>query len=79
MPTYLAGLGTDFRYLFPDPVRIFSGLMRLWNLFSDDRKFSEKEFLEYTEWLLRNVGVSQHRLKTMIAFMGKKKAVGFVG
>lgn len=26
-PTYLASLGTDFRYLFPDYVRIFPSLM----------------------------------------------------
>jgi CRISPR-associated endoribonuclease Cas6 len=78
-PTYLASSGTDFRYLFPDHVRIFPSLMRLWNLFSDERKFSKEEFLEYKEWLLKNVGVSQHMLKTRIAFMREKKAVGFVG
>jgi hypothetical protein len=47
--------------------------MRLWNLFSDVRKFGKKEFLEYKEWLLKNVGVSQHRLKTRIAFTGKEE------
>lgn len=54
-------------------MRIFPNLMRLWNLFSDVRKFGKKEFLEYKEWLLKNVGVSQHRLKTRIAFTGKEE------
>ena len=78
-PTYLSTLGTNYHYLFPDHVRIFSGLMRLWNLFSNFRHFSKEEFLEYKDWLLRNVGVSQHRLWTCLVFMGKKKASGFVG
>lgn len=78
-PTYLASLGTDFNYLYPDPTRIFPNLMRLWNLFSNNKKFTKKEYLEYKEWLSEKVGVSQHKLKTRIAFMGKKKAVGFTG
>jgi CRISPR-associated endoribonuclease Cas6 len=78
-PTYLASLGTDFRYLFPDPVRVFSGLMRLWNLFSDGKRFGKEEFLEYKDWLLRNVGVCRFGLRSRIAFMGRKRAVGFVG
>mgnify|MGYP000047013708 FL=1 len=78
-PTYLSTLGTSYHYLFPDHVRIFSGLMRLWNLFSNFRRFSKEEFLEYKDWLLRNVGVSQHRLWTCLVFMGRKKASGFVG
>ena len=31
------------------------------------------------DWLLKNMGVSQHRLSTRIAYMGEKKATGFVG
>ena len=78
-PTYLAVLGSDHHYLFPDHMRIFPNLLRLWNMFSDYKKFSKEEFLEYRSWLLRNMGVSQHRLSTRIAYMGDKKAVGFVG
>lgn len=78
-PTYLATLGTDYHFMFPDHLRIFPGLMRLWNLFSDGRRFGKGEFLEYKGWLLRNVGVSQHRLFTRIVWMGRKKASGFVG
>ncbi|MBC7129856.1 CRISPR-associated endoribonuclease Cas6 [Candidatus Bathyarchaeota archaeon] len=78
-PTYLSTLGTDYHYLFPDHVRIFSGLMRLWNMFSDYKRFSKDEFMEYKQWLLENVGVSQHKLKTCLAIMGRKKATGFMG
>jgi len=78
-PTYLACLGSNYHYLFPDPTRVFSGLMRLWNRFSDFKRFSKEEFLEYKEWVLRSVGVSQHRLRTCLALMGRKKANGFVG
>lgn len=78
-PTYLATLGTDYHYMFPDHQRIFPNLMRLWNMFSANKKFSKEEFLEYKDWLLKNMGVSQHKLSTRIAWMGKKKANGFVG
>lgn len=78
-PTYLASLGTDFHHLYPDHMRVFPSLMRLWNLFSDYSKFGKEEFLEYKDWLLKKVGISQHTLSTRIAFMRKKKAVGFVG
>jgi len=78
-PTYLATMGTDFHYLFPDPQRIFLNLMRLWNSFSDGRRFSKEEVGEYKDWLLKYVGVSKHRLQTRIAYMGEKKATGFIG
>lgn len=78
-PTYLATLGTDYHFMFPDHMRIFPSLMRLWNMFSDKRRFGKEEFLEYKDWLLRNMGVSQHKLSTRIVWMGKKKASGFVG
>ena len=78
-PTYLSVLGTEYHYMFPDHMRIFSNLLRLWNMFSDARKLGEEELSEYKEWLLENMGVSQHRISTRIAYMGEKKATGFTG
>jgi CRISPR/Cas system endoribonuclease Cas6 (RAMP superfamily) len=48
-------------------------------MFSDYKMFGKEEFSEYRDWLLKNICVSQHRLSTRIAYMGDKKAVGFVG
>lgn len=78
-PTYLAALGTDYHYMFPDPVKVFMNLMRLWNSFSDDRKFGSEEQREYMDWLSKNIGVSKYRLETTIAYMREKKATGFTG
>jgi len=78
-PTYLSVLGTEYHYLFPDHTRIFPNLLRLWNMFSDTKRLGEEEFSEYREWLLENMGVSQHRISTRIAYMGEKKATGFTG
>ena len=78
-PTYLTILGSNYHYLFPDHLKVFPSLMRLWNMFSDFRRFSKEETLKYREWLLENMGVSQHKLKTCLALMGRKKANGFIG
>jgi CRISPR-associated endoribonuclease Cas6 len=78
-PTYLAVSGTEYHYLFPDHQRIFPNLLRIWNQFSDDKKFTQKELQEYKEWLLKSMGVSQHSLETRIAYMREKKATGFTG
>lgn len=48
-------------------------------MFSNFKKFDKREFLEYKEWLLKNVGVSQYKIKTSIAYMGRKKANAFAG
>ncbi|MGC9094893.1 MAG: CRISPR system precrRNA processing endoribonuclease RAMP protein Cas6 [Candidatus Bathyarchaeia archaeon] len=78
-PTYLPCLGSGYRWMFPDAIRVFSGLMRVWNKFSDSRRFSKEEFLAYKEWLGKNVGVCGYRLGTRLAVMREKKAVGFMG
>jgi CRISPR-associated endoribonuclease Cas6 len=78
-PTYLPCLGSSYRWMFPDAVRVFSGLMRIWNLFSDSRHFSKEEYLAYKEWLAKNMGVCEYRLWTRLGIMREKKAVGFVG
>jgi len=78
-PTYLPCFGSKYRWMFPDPVRVFSGLMRVWNTFSDARRFSKEEFLNYKDWLTKNVGVCEYKLWTRLAVMRERKAVGFMG
>ena len=78
-PTYFASLGSGYHWMFPDAVKIFSGLMRCWNLFSDGRRFGKEEYVTYREWLGKNVGVCEYELWTRLAVMRGKKATGFVG
>ena len=78
-PTYLASLGSSFHWMFPDAVKVFCGLLRVWNLFSDCRRFGKEEYVAYKEWLTKNVGVSEYELWTRLAVMRRKKATGFVG
>jgi len=78
-PSYLSSLGIDYHWMFPDAVKVFCGLMRVWNLFSDRRRFGKEEYVAYKEWLTKNVGVSEYELWTRLAVMRQKKATGFVG
>lgn len=78
-PTYLSKSGSKYDLLFPDPVLVFSSLMRLWDLYSTGRRFGREGLQEYKEWLERHIGVSEHRLGTVLAAMGRKRAVGFRG
>jgi CRISPR/Cas system endoribonuclease Cas6 (RAMP superfamily) len=76
-PTYLSSLGSRYNLLFPEPVRLFSSLMRLWDAFSTSKKFGRERLQTYKEWLERYVGITGHNLRTVLAEMGRKKAVGF--
>ncbi len=78
-PTYFASLGSGYHWMFPDAVKVFSGLMRVWNLFSDGRQFGKEEYVAHREWLGKNVGVSEYELWTRLAVMKRKKVTGFVG
>ncbi len=78
-PTYFASLGSDFHWMFPDPVKVFSSLMRSWDTFSDSRHFSKEELAEYKEWLGKNVGVSEYELWTRLTVVKARKIAGFVG
>jgi CRISPR-associated endoribonuclease Cas6 len=78
-PTYLASLGSSFHWMFSDAVKVSTSLMRVWNLFSDSRRFSKEEYVAYKEWLRENVGVCEYELSTRMAVMRGKKATGFVG
>jgi CRISPR-associated endoribonuclease Cas6 len=78
-PTYLANLHSNYHWMFPDPVKVFSSLMRTWNKFSDNQIFTKEEYVTYKEWLQKNVGVSKYELQTKLAIMRNKKATGFTG
>ena len=78
-PTYLANLNSSFHWMFPDPVKVFCSLMRCWNQFSDERRFTKEEYVAYKDWLGKNVGVSRYELQTRLAVMRNKKATGFTG
>ncbi len=78
-PTYLASIGTPYHCLFPEPVRLFSNLMRLWSCFSTSRRFGKEEHRVYKEWLAKHVGIAEYELRTVLARMRRKKATGFVG
>lgn len=78
-PTYLAVLGSDYHHMFPDQGKVFTSLMRLWNTFSDGRRFTEEEQKAYQGWLTEKVGVSKYKLQTRMAYMRDKKASGFTG
>ena len=78
-PTYLANLNSNYHWMFPDPVKVFCSLMRCWNQFSDERRFSKEEYVAYKDWLTKNVGVSRYELQTRLAVMRNKKATGFTG
>jgi CRISPR/Cas system endoribonuclease Cas6 (RAMP superfamily) len=53
--------------------------MRLWNAYTTAKKYGKDEYVEYREWLTKNVGVAEHELKTQLVYMGRKKATGFLG
>jgi len=78
-PTYFASLGSGFHWMFPDAAKVFCGLMRTWNLFSDSKRFSKEDYVAYKEWLTKNVGVSEYQLETKLAAMRQKKVIGFIG
>lgn len=75
-PTYFKELGSPFHSLFPEPRRIFPGLLKLWNRFSGRGGLDPSE---YRAWIEGNLGVSAHRISTRRVLMGKKKAIGFSG
>lgn len=78
-PTYLSSMGSSYRCLFPEPVRLFSNLLRIWSTYSTSRRFGREEHEVYKEWLSRHVGVAEYSLKTTLAYMRERKAMGFFG
>lgn len=78
-PTYLASYGSGYYHLFPDPLKTFSNLMRLWSQYSTGHRFTKEEALVYKAWLQENIGVSGYELTTKLVNMGSKMALGFYG
>jgi CRISPR-associated endoribonuclease Cas6 len=78
-PTYFASMGDTYHWMFPDAMRVFSNLMRCWNMFSEYRRFGKDEYVRFRNWLAKNVGVSRYELRTSLVVMRSKKATGFRG
>ena len=78
-PTYLSTLGSPYRCLFPEPQRLFSNLMRIWNAYSTSKRFGKEEYKAYREWLAKHIGLSEYHLRTTLARMRERKAMGFLG
>jgi CRISPR-associated endoribonuclease Cas6 len=78
-PTYLSAMGSRFDILYPDPIQLFTSLLRLWDIFTTGRKYGPEGLEEYREWLRAHAGVTQHALRTRLAEMARKRAVGFTG
>jgi CRISPR-associated endoribonuclease Cas6 len=65
-------------YLLPDPEKIFSSLLRLWNLAAEEMVV--EPIGDYRQWVQREVYVSRHRIRTSTADLGQRRSViGFVG
>ncbi|MEM2365278.1 MAG: CRISPR-associated endoribonuclease Cas6 [Candidatus Bathyarchaeia archaeon] len=75
-PTYFKELGSPFHGLFPEPKKVFPGLLKLWGRFSGR---GAKPLSEYRAWIDGNLGISGYELATHRVLMGKKKALGFTG
>ncbi len=78
-PTYLSSAGSRWDLLYPDPIQLFTGLLRLWDSFTEGRRYGPGGLEEYRGWLRAHAGVTQHLLRTRLAEMARKRAVGFTG
>ena len=76
-PTYLASKMSGFHYLFPEPVRLFLNLAKLWNRFAQG--FEIADLNAYARWLRNDIGVTGYELRTRQTTFGERQAVGFKG
>nr|MDO8098767.1 CRISPR-associated endoribonuclease Cas6 [Candidatus Njordarchaeota archaeon] len=77
-PTYLAEYGTKHHALFPDPVKLFPNMLRLWNAFSTTGACDKVS--EYYEWVRKNIYPTGFRLETLPVSLTKgRRTVGFIG
>jgi len=76
-PTFFRRKGNPYKYLFPDPVILFTNIARIWNSVSDD----EINIESLTEIMSSNVGVLMHRIKTSKSMdIGEgRRVIGFIG
>lgn len=76
-PTHLSKIGSKFDTLFPEPLIIFSNLMRIWDSCMP-QKFGKEIYSEYKKWLGNNVVISGYDLHTTKIFE-KIMKIGFTG
>lgn len=48
-PTYISRMGSRYNALFPDPVQVFSSLMRLWDAHSTSKRYEREGLAAYKE------------------------------
>jgi len=77
-PTRFSALGRDREYLFPEPRKIFGGLIKIWNDFSGF-PFSPSDCEDYINWLGRESWITHYSLQTELRNTRKGKVVGFTG
>jgi CRISPR-associated endoribonuclease Cas6 len=78
-PTYLSAMGSRFNLLYPDPVQLFTSLLRLLDTFTTGRRHGPGGLEEYRDWLRAHAGVTEHAIRTHLAEMARMRAVGFTG
>jgi len=73
-PTYFSKWGVDFHENFPQPVTVFTNLLKLWNTFSPIA-FDKKSF---REWVEKSIGVSGYHLRRSLKpiDIGRGRSVG---
>ncbi|MBD3408048.1 MAG: CRISPR system precrRNA processing endoribonuclease RAMP protein Cas6 [Candidatus Lokiarchaeota archaeon] len=77
-PTQLSHFGSDKAYLLPDPEKIFSGLLKVWNTMQDATVVERTS--SYRDWIASNVYIRKHNILTQEVSLGRKrKLIGFVG
>jgi CRISPR-associated endoribonuclease Cas6 len=78
-PTCFAALGQRYYCMFPEPKRVFGGLLSLWNLYSWDGKVEGADREEYMRWLGSRAGVSGYSLATRQVSTKEGVMLGFTG
>ena len=77
-PTCFSAWGSDVHYLYPDPVKVFPNLLRLWNRFCPSHALPRTSV--YYDWVARNVIVTSYSLRTRTVRLGEaRRTAGFIG
>ncbi|OYT65252.1 CRISPR-associated endoribonuclease Cas6 [Candidatus Bathyarchaeota archaeon ex4484_205] len=78
-PTYFSQLGSKYHSLYPDPIKLFTNLFTLWNLYSSNDLYRDINSDDLVLWLRKNVGIVEHTLRTVYVETRERKLVGFKG
>jgi CRISPR-associated endoribonuclease Cas6 len=76
-PTHLSKISSKFDAVFPEPLSVFSNLMRIWDSCMHE-KFGKENHTKYKIWTEKDVTVSAYDLRTVTVF-GKSMKIGFIG